>query len=172
MVPNSNFITNSILYLDSTEAVPVQFDIFEVSEDLTSTPLTADLNSIDIDNDDHILDEFPALKAGTAPIQASKAKPEQSEAQKEAVRLLRQKFKYPSKDPPPNTFQDTRTEQEKVESILRMTSQILDAENLEIWNNVCERSLYLVRQHNSGIPLLKQNIMDQTLTGLWNPPNY
>ena len=113
------------------------------------TPLTADLYSIDINDDDHILDEFSVLRADTAPSQASKTKPEQTEAQKEAVRLLRQKFKYPNRDPPPNTFQDTRTEREKVESILRISSQILDAENLDVWNRVCERSLHLVRQHNS-----------------------
>ena len=127
---------------------------------MTSTPLTSDQYSIDINNDDHICDEFPVLRADTTQTQAS-SKPEQSEAQKEVVRLLRLKFKYPSQDPPPNKFQDTRTEREKVESILRISSQILDAENLDVWNRVCERSLHLVRQHNSGIPLLCQNIMDQ-----------
>ena len=89
---HSNFITNSILYLDSTDAVPVQFDIFEISDDLTSTPLTADLYSIDINDDDHILEEFPVLRADSVPSQASKTKPEQTEAQKEAVRLLRHDF--------------------------------------------------------------------------------
>ena len=127
---------------------------------MTSTPLTSDQYSIDINNDDHICDEFPVLRADTTQTQAS-SKPEQSEAQKEAIRLLRQKFKYPSQDPPPNKFQDTRTEREKIESILRTSSQILDAENLDIWNQVCERSLHLVCQHNSGIPLLRQDIMDQ-----------
>ena len=75
-------------------------------------------------------------------MQAS-SKPEQSEAQKEAIRLLRLKFKYPSQDLPPNKFQDTRTEREKIESIFRISSQILDAENLDIWNQMCERSLHL-----------------------------
>ena len=57
----------------------------------------------------------------------------------------------------------TRTEIEEVESILRIPSHILDEDNLRIWNQVCERDLHLVRQHNSGIPLLKQNIMEQML---------
>ena len=105
--------------VDTTDVVPVHFDPTEISDDLTSTPLTDDLYSLDINNDDHILAEFPVLRADSVPSQASKAKPEQTEAQKEALKLLRQKFKYPHRDPPPNQFQDTRTEKEKVESILR-----------------------------------------------------
>ena len=66
-----------------------------------------------------------------------------------------------SEMPPPNTFRDTRTELEKLQSILRTTAQILDKDQLEIWNSVTERNLHLAKQHNSGIPLLKQNITDQ-----------
>ena len=151
------------MYVGPSDTVSSQFDIFEVSENLTYTPLTLDEYDIDINNDIQIQEEFPILKAGMTKTQTSN-KPEQSEAQKEAIRLLRQKFKYPAQDPPPNDFQDTRTELQKIQSILRISSQILDAENLEIWNQVCERSLHLVRQNNSGIPLLRQDISDQIKT--------
>ena len=151
------------MYVGPSDTVSSQFDIFEVSEDMTYTPLTLDEYDIDINNDVQIQEEFPVLKAGMTKTQTSN-KPEQSEAQKEATRLLRQKFKYPAQDPPPNDFQDTRTELQKIQSILRISSQILDQENLEIWNRVCERSLHLVRQNNSGIPLLRQDISDQIKT--------
>ena len=151
------------MYVGPSDTVSSQFDIFEVSENLTYTPLTLDEYDIDINNDIQIHEEFPILKAGMTKTQTSD-KPEQSEAQKEAIRLLRQKFKYPAQDPPPNKFQDTRSELQKIQSILRISSQILDAENLEIWNQVCERSLHLVRQNNSGIPLLRQDISDQIKT--------
>ena len=40
-----NFITNHVLYVDTSNAdvVPVHFDPMEISDDLTSTPLTNDL---------------------------------------------------------------------------------------------------------------------------------
>ena len=41
---HSNFITNNVLYLDSTDVVPVHFDIFEISDDMISTPMTSDLH--------------------------------------------------------------------------------------------------------------------------------
>jgi hypothetical protein len=163
IVNNSNIITNHVLYVGPSDTVFSQFDIFETSEDMTYTPLTLDEYDIDLNNDLQIQDEFPVLKAGMTKTQTSN-RPEQTEAQKEATRLLRQKFKYPAQDPPPNDFQDTRTELQKIQSILRISSQILDQDNLEIWNRVCERSLHLVRQNNSGIPLLRQDISDQIKT--------
>ena len=75
--------------------------------------------------------------------------------------MLCAKFRYPARDPPPNAFRDTRTELEKLQSILRTTSQILDKDQLDIWNSVTERNLHLSKQNNSGIPLLKQNITEQ-----------
>ena len=114
-----------------------------------------------MDTDRHMIQEFQALQALSDPHQKPSLKIQQSEAQKEATRMLRAKFRYPAKDPAPNAFKDTRTELEKLQSILRTTSQILDKDQLEIWNTVTERNLHLSRQHNSGIPLLKQNITDQ-----------
>ena len=48
-------------------------------------------------------------------------KQEQTEAQKDATRLLKAKFRYPTCDPQPNIVQDKRAELEKIQSILRIT---------------------------------------------------
>ena len=77
---------------------------------------------------------------------------------------MRQKFCYPKDDPQPNIFKDTRTELEKIQSILRTTSQILDKDNLKIWNDACERDLHMRQQFNSGILIFKQNITDHIKT--------
>ena len=74
------------------------------------------------------------------------------------------KFRYPSTDPEPNFYKDTRTELQKMESILRTTSQILDKDQLDIWNQITERNLHLSKAHNSGIPLVKSDITEQIKT--------
>ena len=71
------------------------------------------------------------------------------------------KFRYPSVDPEPNFYKDTRTELQKMESILRTTSQILDKDQLDIWNSITERNLHLSAAQNSGIPLVKSDITEQ-----------
>ena len=134
----------------------------EFINETDSLPLTLDTYSIDVSTDNDFLDEFPALQAHTNPSQEKK--PAKTEAQKEALRVLRSKFRYPTTDPGPNIYKDTRTELEKVESIIQIASQVLDGPNLEVWNTACERNLHLVKQHNSGIPLLQQNIKNQIKT--------
>ena len=74
------------------------------------------------------------------------------------------KFRYPTSDPEPNLYKDTRTELQKIESILRTTSQILDQDQLSIWNEITERNLHLSQAHNSGIPLVKSDIIEQIKT--------
>ena len=71
------------------------------------------------------------------------------------------KFRYPSTDPEPNFYKDTWTELQKIESILRTTSQILDKDQLDIWNQITERYLHLSKAHNRGIPLVKSDITEQ-----------
>ena len=58
-------------------------------------------------------------------------------------------------------FKDTRTELQIIESILRTTSQILDPDQLQIRNQITKRNLHLSQAHNSGIPLLTQDITQQ-----------
>jgi hypothetical protein len=124
-------------------------------------PLTSDIYTLDAEEEDYILQELPVLQASSVPECKPALKLQQNEAQKDATKLLKTKFRYPTRDPQPNVVQDKRTELEKIQSILRITSQILDKETLHIWNSVCERNLHLSKQHNSGIPLLKQNISDE-----------
>ena len=66
--------------------------------------------------------------------------------------------------PWPNIFRDSGTELQKIESILRTTSQTLDPDQLSIWNEITERNLHLSQAHNSGIPLVKNDITDQIKT--------
>ena len=47
---------------------------------------------------------------------------------KTATRRLKDKFRYPGVDSAPNSYKDNRNELEKIQSILRTTSQILDKE--------------------------------------------
>ena len=133
----------------------------EFTDTFDNIALTSDLYSVSLDTDSDIIREFPILQAATDPGQKPSLKPQQTEAQKEATRMLRAKFRYPACDPPPNAFRDTRTELEKLQSILRTTAQILDKDQLDIWNSVTERNLHLLKQNNSGIPLLKHNITEQ-----------
>ena len=118
-------------------------------------PLTSDIYMLDAEEDEYILQEFPVLQASSALEKKPVLKLQQTEAQKDATRLLKAKFRYPTRDPQPNAVQEKRTELEKIQSILRVTSQILDKDTLHIWNSVCERNLHL------SIPLLKQNITDE-----------
>ena len=101
------------------------------------------------------------MHGAAAPSTAHAIKSQQTEAQKEATKLLRQKLRYPSVDPEPNMFKDNRTELQKIESILRTTSQTLDPDQLHIWNSITERNLNLLQAHYSGIPLVKSDITAQ-----------
>ena len=85
----------------------------EFADDLDDITFTTDLYSISMDTDRHMIQEFQALQALSDPHQKPSLKIQQSEAKKEATRMLRAKFRYPAKDPAPNAFKDTRTELEK-----------------------------------------------------------
>ena len=151
-----NCDTFSFDNVDSFDIVPIEFD-----NDFTSLPLTNDFYEIDSLVDSTLTNEFPILHAAASPSSAKYIKQEQTEAQKEATKQLRMKFRYPAVDPDPNIYRDTRTELQKMESILRTTSQILDKDQLEIWNSITERNLHLSAAHNSGIPLVKSDITEQ-----------
>ena len=157
---NSNF-SDSFSYdnINSFDIVQIEYDI-----DLDSIPLTNDFYELQSLTDLTLTTEFPILHAAAAPSSAHTIKNQQTDAQRQATKLLRQKFKYPSPDPEPNIFRDSRTELQKIESILRTTSQILDPDQLSIWNEITERNLHLSQAHNSGIPLVKNDITDQIKT--------
>jgi hypothetical protein len=136
-------------------------NLIEFNDNYDTTPLTSDIYTLDAEEEKYFLQEFPVLQASSVPESKPVLKLQQTEAQKDATKLLKAKFRYPTRDPQPNVVQDNRTELEKIQSILRTTSQILDKDTLHIWNSICERNLHLSKQHNSGIPLLKSNISDE-----------
>ena len=102
--------------------------------DLDSIPLTNDFYELQSLTNLNSTTEFPILPAAAAPSSAHSIKNQQTDAQKKATKLLRQKFRYPSIDPEPNIFNDNRRELQKIESILRTTSQILDPRALKLSN--------------------------------------
>ena len=89
--------------------------------------MTSNIYALNAQEVHDIIHEFPVLQASSDPAQKPVLKQEQTEAQKDATRLLKAKFRYPTRDPQPNIVQDKRTELEKIQSILRITSQILDS---------------------------------------------
>ena len=68
------------------------------------------------------------------------------------------KFRYPRVNPEPNLLVDNRSEQEKLESVLRTLNQILTQDQLDVWNNIAERDLASSEKYSSGIPKLKSCI--------------
>ena len=68
------------------------------------------------------------------------------------------KFCHPRVDPKPNLIVDNRSEQQKLERILRTLNQILTKDQLEVWNQLAERDLAISENYSSGIPKLKSCI--------------
>ena len=51
-----------------------------------------------------------------------------------ALSQLRRKLKYPTHDPAPNLFQDTRTDLEKIQDIIKVSASLLEPSVVYIWN--------------------------------------
>ena len=109
----TQYYTNSTLNHSNS----IDVDIVLTNETQDDTYLTLDTYLIDTSRDG-IIEEFPVLSAETSVSTPHALLCQQSEAQKSATKLLRDKFRYPGKDPLPNEFQDKRNEIEKIESIL------------------------------------------------------
>ena len=103
-VNSYNSTTFSFNNLDSFDIVPIEYD-----NDVTALPLTNDFYQIESLTDCALTNEFPILHASVTPASAKYIKQEQTDAQKEATKQLRMKFRYPSVDPEPNFYKDTRT---------------------------------------------------------------
>ena len=58
-----------------------------------------------------------------------------------ASNAIKQKFRFPTKDPAENSVTDQRTDVQKVNDILRVWSQILTPDEQTLWNEVAERNL-------------------------------
>ncbi len=63
-------------------------------------------------------------------MEADKHMIEEFQEQTEAMRMLREKFRYPTNP----TAKESRTAIEKLQLILKTTSQTLNRDQLEIWN--------------------------------------
>ena len=70
----------------------------EFADNFDDIALTTDLYSISVETDQDLIKEFQALQALSDPHQKPSLKIQQSEAQKEATRMLRAKFRYPAED--------------------------------------------------------------------------
>jgi hypothetical protein len=125
----NNIVNSSIKYINTSSNYP---NLIEFNDDYDTMPLTSDIYTLDVEEEDYILQEFPVLQASSVPESKPVLKLQQTEAQKDATKLLKAKFRYPTRDPQPNVVQDKRTELEKIHFILRITSQILDKETLHI----------------------------------------
>ena len=62
-------------------------------------PLTSDIYTLDAEEEEYILQEFPVLQASSAPVKKPVLKQQQTEAQKDATRLLKAKFRHPTYNP-------------------------------------------------------------------------
>ena len=58
-----------------------------------------------------------------------------------ATNTAKAKFRYPRHDPAESDLQDNRTEREKLEDILRISSQVLNSTELELWEEIAGQKL-------------------------------
>ena len=68
-----------------------------------------------------------------------------------ASAALKTKFRFPAKDPEEHKMIDKRTDQQKVNDILRIWSQVLDKQEMELWSEIAERDISHDISLTSGI---------------------
>ena len=71
---------------------------------------------------------------------------------------VKQKFRFPVRDPSENLISDTRTDSQKVSDILRVWSQILTPEESSIWSDIAERDVTKNISLKSGLRTPKSMI--------------
>ena len=71
----------------------------EFTDTFDDIALTSELYSVSLDTDSDIIREFPILLAATDPGQKPSLKPQQTEAQIEATRMLLREIQIPSPRP-------------------------------------------------------------------------
>ena len=77
--------------------------------------------------------------------------------------LLKQKFSYPHVDPEASDIVETRTDDQKMASILRICSQILTKDELQIWNQLAERYLENATRYESGIAKIRADMLQEII---------
>ena len=59
-----------------------------------------------------------------------------------AIKAQKAKFRFPKHDPSAPDIVDTRSDEEKMQDILRIWSQVLTPAETAIWNEVSQRDLF------------------------------
>ena len=59
------------------------------------------------------------------------------------------RFIYPKNDPEPSPVVDSRTDQEKLMSVLRTLSCVLNRDQVDLWSEICQRDLRTSEQYKS-----------------------
>ena len=72
-----------------------------------------------------------------------------------ASNTAKAKFKYPTRDPAESELTDNRTEKEKLQDILRISSQVLNAEELHLWEEIAGQKLCDSMKFNSDLRIPK-----------------
>ena len=74
------------------------------------------------------------------------------------------KFQYPHVDSEESKIVDERSDDEKMASILRISSQILSKDELTVWNQLAERYLENSTRYESGIPKIRADMLEEIKT--------
>ena len=74
---------------------------------------------------------------------------------------MKSKFSYPRIDPAPSNIVDNWIDDQKMASILRCCSQILNKDELNCWNELTERYLENAIRYESSIPKIKADLQKE-----------
>ena len=139
--------------IESPEVENFQCNIEICEDDQLYPPLTLDLYSLPA----HEVSVFnTCVNQIPAPCHVSG-----SEKNDQNKLLMQQKFSYPRIDPEASGIVYTRTDDQKMASILRICSQILSKGELQCWNELAERFLENATRYESGIPKIRSDMLQE-----------
>ena len=100
--------------------------------------------------------DFPALGVYDIPEKSMDA------LASKATKTTKTKFRYPARDPEESDITDDRNDQEILEDILRISSQILTPQELTIWNEIAGQDLTDTMKFNNDVRIPK-TVLDAEL---------
>ena len=100
--------------------------------------------------------DFPALGVYDIPEESMDA------LASKATKTTKTKFRYPARDPEESDITDDRNDQEILEDILRISSQILTPQELTIWNEIAGQDLTDTMKFNNDVRIPK-TVLDAEL---------
>ena len=71
------------------------------------------------------------------------------------------RFIYPKNDPEESAIIDSRSDQDKLMSVLRTLSCVLNPEQVDLWSEICQRDLRTTEQYKSSLPKLRSCILSE-----------